>query len=398
MTKRITIVTGQHLTANPRVWKEANALASHGYLVTIYTTWYNQLLITDDRKLILNSINYFPSFSLIYSWRNILLVISAKGIKKLANYFFRCFNVSSIYQEVYLPRVQLNRILAIPADLFICHQEAGLLLGVQLLKKGKKVAFDFEDWYAEESFNKFRSVDLFRVNERYALNHAAYITCPSKTMSISLKEYYKLDRQVTVVFNSFPIDNIIVNNTQIIPNSMVWFSQTIGPGRGIEAFLIALREFTAPVEIHLVGNCSNFFLNQLIQIISNTPHKVFHHPLCKHNQLMQLLQKFRIGLVLELDFPLNRRYTITNKILTYLQLNMYVLATKTCGNLELKDSFEDRIAFVDIHDPKDIITKLSNLLTLKDACSKNYNFPYEYTWDSQEKKLISLMLDNVISV
>ena len=397
MTKRITIVTGQHLTANPRVWKEANTLASHGYFVTIYTTWYNQLLISEDKKLILRPVNYFPSFSLIYSWSNFLLVFSAKGIKKLANYFFIFFNISSIYQEVYLPRVQLNRILAIPADLFICHQEAGLLLGVQLLKKGKKVAFDFEDWYAEESFNKFRSVDLFRVNEQYALSYAAYITCPSKAMSKALKDYYKLDRQVSVIFNSFPLENIINNNKKIYPDSMVWFSQTIGPGRGIEAFLIALNEFTTPVEIHLIGNCSKHFLNHLIEISSKTPHKLFHYPLCKHNQLMLLLQKFSIGLVLEQDYPLNRKYTITNKVLTYLQLNMHVLATLTSGNLELKDRFEDRITFVDLHNPTDVKAKLSNLLASKSINSKKFIFPQEYTWESQEKKLISFVLDNFIS-
>jgi hypothetical protein len=113
---------------------------------------------------------------------------------------------------------------------------------------------------------------------------------------------------------------------------------------------------------------------------------------------MQLLQKFSIGLVLEQDYPLNRKYTITNKILTYLQLNMHVLATLTSGNLELKDRFEDRITFVDLHNPRDVEVKLRNLLTSKYVDSEKSLFPKEYTWESQEKKLISLMLDNVISV
>jgi hypothetical protein len=216
-------------------------------------------------------------------------------------------------------------------------------------------------------------------------------------MSKALKDYYKLDRQVSVIFNSFPLENIIDNNKKIYPDSMVWFSQTIGPGRGIEAFLIALNEFTTPVEIHLIGNCSKHFLNHLIEISSKTPHKLFHYPLCKHNQLMLLLQKFSIGLVLEQDYPLNRKYTITNKVLTYLQLNMHVLATLTSGNLELKDRFEDRITFVDLHNPTDVKAKLSNLLASKSINSKKFIFPQEYTWESQEKKLISFVLDNFIS-
>ena len=36
------------------------------------------------------------------------------------------------------------------ADIYIAHQELGLFCGVELLKVGKKVAFDFEDWYSED--------------------------------------------------------------------------------------------------------------------------------------------------------------------------------------------------------------------------------------------------------
>ena len=389
MTKRITIVTGQHLTANPRVWKEANTLASHGYFVTIYTTWYNQLLISEDKKLILRPVNYFPSFSLIYSWSNFLLVFSAKGIKKLANCFFIFFNISSIYQEVYLPRVQLNRILAIPADLFICHQEAGLLLGVQLLKKGKKVAFDFEDWYAEESFNKFRSVDLFRVNEQYALSYAAYITCPSKAMSKALKDYYKLDRQVSVIFNSFPIENIDDRNIQKKPNSLVWFSQTVGPNRGIEDFVNILKLIDIPVEMHFIGFCSSLYKKYILECLNDTPHKVIIHGLMKHSDMLRFVKQFEYGLALEHSFPPSRDLTISNKILLYLQLNLHVIATSTKGHLELKPDFSDCITYIDTEKLAYSTEVIRNLLIRRE--NKRVIEMGKYDWKVQEQKIIGLV-------
>jgi len=389
VTKRITIVTGQHLTANPRVWKEANTLASHGYFVTIYTTWYNQLLISEDKKLILSPVNYFPSFSLIYSWLNFLLVFCAKGIKKLANYFFRFFNVSSIYQEVYLPRVQLNRILAIPADLFICHQEAGLLLGVQLLKEGKKVAFDFEDWYAEENPHYFRSVDLFRKNELYALKHAAHVSCPSTAMSTAVQDYYNLDRQFSVVFNSFPIENIDDRHIQKKPNSLVWFSQTVGPNRGIEDFVNILKLIDIPAEIHFIGFCSSSYKKYILECLNDTPHKVIIHALMKHSDMLGFVKQFEYGLALEHSFPPSRDLTISNKILLYLQLNLHVIATSTKGHLELKPDFGDCISYIDTEKLAYSAELIRNLLIRQ--VNERFIDMGKYDWKVQEQKIIGLV-------
>ena len=389
MTKRITIVTGQHLTANPRVWKEANALASQGYFVTVYTTWYSQLLLLEDKKLMLSTIDYLPSFSLIYSWRNFLLVFSAKGIKKAANYFFRYFNVSSIYQEVYLPGMQLKKIIDVPTDLFICHQEAGLLLGVQLLKKGMKVAFDFEDWYAEDYPNCFRSVDLFRKNELYALKHAAYVSCPSTAMSSSLKEFYNLDRQFSVIFNSFPIENIDDRNIQKKPNSLVWFSQTVGPNRGIEDFVNILKLIDIPVEIHFIGFCSGSYKKYILECLNDTPHKVIIHALMKHSDMLRFVKQFEYGLALEHSFPPSRDLTISNKILLYLQLNLHVIATSTKGHLELKPDFGDSISYIDTEKLSSGAEVFRNLLiSHMNECVIDIG---KYDWKVQEQKIIGLV-------
>jgi hypothetical protein len=391
LNRRITIITGQHLTANPRVWKEATALASGGFFVTIHTTWYNPLLLTEDKKLIDKAVNYLPSFSLIYSWNNCILVSFARALKKVANYMFKWFKISSIYQEIYLPGIQLKRILNTPADLFICHQEAGLLLGVQLLKKGKKVAFDFEDWYAKDYPNFFRPINLFRENELHALKYAEYVTCPSDSMSIALQQYYKFDRQVSVVYNSFPPGNIQDNHIQKIPNSLVWFSQTVGPNRGIEDFINVLRQLDIPVEIHFIGFSSISYREYLVECLNGTPHKVKIHSLMKHSDMVNFVNQFEYGLALEESFPSNKDLTISNKILLYLQLNLHVIATSTKGHLELKPDFGGSISYIETG------KTLANAELIRRILIRGVNKPTiemgKYQWKMQEQVIRDLVED-----
>ena len=391
MKRRITIITGQHLTANPRVWKEANALVAQGYLVTIYTTWYSPLLLREDKKLIDKAVNYLAAFSLICNWHNCLYVMLARGVKKAANYMYKWFKISSIYQEIYLPGIQMKRILNTPADLFICHQEAGLLLGVLLLKKGKKVAFDFEDWYAEDYPNYFRPVNLLRDNEAHALKYAQYVTCPSDSMSIALQQHYKLDRQVSVVYNSFPSCNIQDNHIQKIPNSLVWFSQTVGPNRGIEAFIKVLKQLDIPVEIHFIGNSTISYGKYLLECLNDTPHKVKIHSLMKHSDMLSFVNQFKYGLALEDSFPLSRDLTITNKILLYLQLNLHVIATSTPGHLELKSSFGDSISYIKTGETS------ANAELVRSMLISGVNKPAiemgKYDWKIQEQVITGLAED-----
>ena len=150
MGNRVTIITGQHLIFNPRVWKEANALCESGYNVAIFTTWYSSRYRKEDETLLNSSIAYLDSFSLILTAKKSFSIFYARALKKVANLIFIIFRISSVYQLLYLPKRQLKCILRRPSDLFICHQEAGLLIGKELLKLGYKVAFDFEDWYSED--------------------------------------------------------------------------------------------------------------------------------------------------------------------------------------------------------------------------------------------------------
>jgi len=393
---KITIITGQHLISNPRVWKEANALSSLGYQVTVFTTTYSQIMFEADKGLLRQTIQYQPSCNLIPTVFRIPFIVYAKGLKKLANLLFRIFKITSIYQEVFLPKKQISLIKRSKSDLIICHQETGLLLGVELIKLGFKVSFDFEDWYSEDYFNSYRPVSLLKRSEAFALEFGKYVSCPSRSMAIALESKYETIIDVKVLYNSFPVKNYLNERVQKIPNSFVWFSQTIGRNRGIESFLSALQKITIPLNIHFIGNCAPEFKNELFDLVQGTPHKIEIHHLLRHDELMMFLQKFKFGLALDTDISLSRKYTITNKILTYLQLNMHVIASITDGHLELKPDFADQITYIDFEDRGNIDDILENILNHQNRPFLKM-FPNGYSWESQEKNLSSLVKKSIVN-
>ena len=394
MIKSITIITGQHLVSNPRVWKEANALSDFGYNVTIYTTWFSELHINEDKELINSTVSYCPSISIIQKHISKFHLLYAKSIKKIANLIYILFKIDSIYQLLYLPNIQLKNIKKKKADLFICHQEAGLLLGIKLLKAGYKVAFDFEDWYSEDYLKSDRPLKLLRDAEFKALQQGEYVTCPSHSMAATLTDKYKVKKPIQVIFNTFPDINEMSKEQNKITNSVVWFSQTIGPERGLESFFESVRHFEIPLEIHLIGNCTSSFEKQLKKLVDCTPHIIKLHPLMKHSTLMKFLRKFKVGLALENNLPQNKDLTISNKILTYLQLNLYVIATTTTGQLELNESFKSKITYVDLTNPIDTQNKLGFALHNLNQESTSV-FPYKYSWEFQQSKILSLVNNSI---
>jgi len=391
---KINILTGSHLTDNPRVWKEASALNKAGFNVSIFTTWYSSQKLNHDSKLIDNSIDYISVINLIPSLNNILFVIYAKAIKRIALYLFRYFKISSIYQQVYLPKWQLKKILKHPCELFICHQETGLFLGNYLIKKGYKVAFDFEDLYSEDYLNRYRPVGLLKKSELFALNNAVYVTCPSKSMA----EYFQMlspsGKHVNVIYNSFPIIRHPETELQKIPNSLLWFSQTIGPKRGIEELVKSLKLIEQSLNITFIGSVSDSYKYFILDQLSCSTHEVKFIPLLSNSDLLYYIKRFEIGLALELSTPISRDLTITNKILLYLQSNLKVIASKTAGHLELQEYFPGQIKYVDLNNTINFAESIKDII-LSSANKLNYYFNNKYSWAKSAERLVKLVESSV---
>lgn len=391
---KICLVSDHHLCSNPRTWKEAKTLAANGYQVTIVTIFQNDVSLKRDKELLAGlpeGIQYLSAASYIDGQISTLKKIFYKGVTKTATLAKKA-GIDTVYLLSNNPNAIYRKALEIDADLYICHIDCSLYVGRKLIQKGKKVAFDFEDWYSRDYLVPTRPVELLKRLEAYALQHGAYVTCPSQAMADAIHEAYQL-RKPAVVYNGFPVEPLVNNEVKDIP-SLVWFSQTIGPGRGLEKIIAVLQDIHTPVSLNLVGDISDKYRAELEALFAACPqHRLNISPQVKHKELHALLCSHTIGLALEETHPPSRNTTITNKILQYLQAGLMVLATATEGQKEVAADFEGVVKTV----PPDDITAwkgpLEQLL-LNSARDKEkivHAYNQKYSWEAQEAKLLELV-------
>ena len=161
------------------------------------------------------------------------------------------------------------------ADLTIVHSEAGLWVGDQLIKRGRNVGVDFEDWFSEDLLPEARArrpIKWLRCLEARLASQCRYCLTTSSAMAAAIAKAYNASIP-NVVYNVFPAGAPHPRNVAMKDRhdcellSVHWFSQTIGPGRGIESLMGALPLLRQPVQVHLRGDCSDSTRRWLESII-----------------------------------------------------------------------------------------------------------------------------------
>jgi glycosyltransferase involved in cell wall biosynthesis len=120
--------------------------------------------------------------------------------------------------------------------------------------------------------------------------------------------------------------------------SLHWYSQTLGPGRGLDELLSALALLDHPAELHLRGKVSPGYLAHVRdRVPAAWRDRVFIHDLVPNDQLLSRIAEHDIGLALEARDPPSRDLTVTNKILHYLLAGLPVVASNTAGQSEVAE-------------------------------------------------------------
>ncbi|ASB50966.1 glycosyltransferase family protein [Alkalitalea saponilacus] len=235
----------------------------------------------------------------------------------------------------------------------------------------------------------------------------------------------------SVILNSFPSDEFIppLNREDKILK-LVWFSQTISFGRGLEQLFAALlkiyqSEEIMPVkekpEIHvtLIGNLDPSFEQEIIvpflkslndieksdkpketEKASDSPLQSIAIGVSKiltilppmaQSQLHAELANYDIGMALELDnTDLNRGLCLTNKIIAYAQAGLYLLATDTPAQKQFMEEDSDR-GIICGQRPVEIAKILDNLLSQKEELintrSNRFKQGRELSWEKESEKL-----------
>nr|WP_321222067.1 hypothetical protein [uncultured Psychroserpens sp.] len=364
--KTICIFTQSPLVAAPRVVKEANVYAKAGHNVIVYALWYDKNLLEKDRKLLHKSINYKAGVNLLKYGSFISKYIRVK--RKLARLFVRYTGVSTVAALGYDYTAYLEKLLIEDADLYIGHEEMSMALSRALITKGKKVAFDFEDWHSKDLLPQdrlHRPIKLLENLERFLLNKAAYTYTTSSALATAIAQTYEA-KNPKVIYNSFPaadrdkMDQLPKDRVNKLKPSLYWFSQVISEGRGLELLFEALQLTTTPLELHLRGRILDNYKKTLEALLPSHV-DLFIHDLVPVGELISRIAEHDIGIAFEENTPESRDFTITNKVFHYLQAGIAVLATKTQGQAEIKTLAPQALSLIE-RDPKQVAQSIEMIV------------------------------------
>lgn len=376
---RILILIGGHLCTAPRPQKEADALVAAGHEVTVRGFWFDPELVQRDR-LILTQKNweFLPiiDFQPHHKINNFKVRLEARIAKEK----YQKLGIFSPYLLGYGTTAMLRVARQTKADLTIVHSEVGLWVGNKLLDEGFRVGVDFEDWFSEDLLphkRATRPINKLKIFERRLAQNCVYCLTTSHALAEAISKAYQ-GPKATVIYNTFPweerssLDEKKIDKINSKLPSLHWFSQTIGPGRGLEILFQALPYLQTPVEIHLRGHYpekARQWLEQ--QITEEWRDRIFIHPTVPNSELLSRISEHDIGLALEQpDIP-SRNLTITNKFFQYLQAGLSIIATNTAGQKEIFNHYPEIGQCLDENHPITLAKSLNNLLQNPEKLAKN---------------------------
>lgn len=406
--KSVLIITSGQPSINPRLVKEADALVTAGYKVIVIYQYRMNWATKLDEAILQNSnweaicIGGNPiSNSFIY-WKS-------RFLHKAAKTFVKWFGLRNKISELALGRCTLllvRKAISIPADLYIAHNLSALPAAVIAAKKNQsKCGFDAEDFHRNEtSDDKSNQGVLLNtyIEDKY-IKQLDYFTTASPLISLAYQELYPSLTPITLL-NVFPIQTI--NKPKITKSNslkLFWFSQTIGIKRGLEEVISAIGALKKhPIELHLLGNIDISSRNHFSNIIHENnlgANVVFYYPPIPADEIFSFASQFDIGLATEISTPKNRDICLTNKIFTYMQSGLALLASATTAQKNLMDTYPGMGL---IYTPGQLSNKLHEYINNNSLLVAHQNRARKYAledlnWETEKEKLLSTVQSTINS-
>jgi glycosyltransferase involved in cell wall biosynthesis len=387
---RILILSSGPACRNPRPHKEACALQAAGHSVTLLCPAFNADQARQDETLAHEG-GYarlvLPSYTSLSSRAVTWLA------RRLAAHGWPTMRALGPYQHLQAAA------LAHQADLTIVHTELPLLIGTRLLRQGHLVAADFEDWHSEDLLpcaRRQRPLARLRSVEACMLRQAAYCSTTSEALSAALQLRHG-GRAASVITNSFPLQPEPDPFLHHAPPSLFWYSQTLGPGRGLEPFLRAWAADTNDSRLVLLGEPISGYPDHLRSLLPRPKRERLELlGLVSPQALPELIARHDLGLALEESSPESRRLTITNKILQYLNAGLAVLASDTAGQQEVFARTPGIGALVQLNSTASIAQALSTLLSSPETLHRarlqaRALARSHYNWEREAERLQQLV-------
>ena len=280
------------------------------------------------------------------------------------------------------------------ANLLIAHNPAAFYAATLFATKNKiPLAIDVEDFHPGESNHLNRLSKAISIVMLHVLPKCVYTSYAAPLIKKYTQQLLpnKLHNAI-VINNSFSVQEFALpmhsySNDLI---QIVWFSQYIDYGRGLEMVLPILDTFSNNISLTLIGNNRQIFYDKEIAIRKY----IICKPAMPHLALQQILSNYDIGLAIEdASANLNRNICLTNKIWSYFQSGLFIVATNTdAQNLFMQQHPNHGIIVTT--EKHDLINTITELIKNKELIKSNkivrFNLAKTFNWDNESHHLATM--------
>lgn len=238
-------------------------------------------------------------------------------------------------------RELVNAILQEPADLLYGGTTGAIAAVAEAGRRATTpFAVDFEDFHCaeHESPDGELSNELGRRVMQWASDGAAFITAGSSAIAMACREEFGIDAMpINNVFPlpaSPPFEKRVRSNDEF---AVYWFSQTIGPGRGLEDVIRALGLTTRKASLTLRGCPDAAYVDGLRALAAREAPRVRVdvEPPIAPELMVDACREFDLGVSAEQGHIRNRQLNLPNKATTYPLAGVPVALTNTPGQQPL---------------------------------------------------------------
>ncbi len=408
---RVCLISPGHLSTNPRLVKEARALRTAGHMVHVIFGRFKPWGTANDEPLAaeIESVTPVPfgpteAPNRTYLRQNI--------IRHAARFPVRLgLSSQSIVEAAHGPVVRdlIAAARTVRADLYVAHYVAALPAAARAAARyGAAYAFDAEDFHLgdlpDAPQHALEKKIIHAIESRY-LPGAAYMTAASPLIAEAYAETYGIPLP-TVILNVFPKANAPTAPTprgSAKPGpSVYWFSQTIGPSRGLETAVEAIALAQSMPHLYLRGSPAAGYdahLHGLAAQAGAADRLHFLDPV-QPDELERLGADFDLGYSGELAETRNRQIALTNKLFSYLLGGVPSLATDIPAHRQIAPELGDAMTLFPIGDAAALAAAIDSFLLhpqrLATARAHAWHLGQtHFNWDVERTKLQRAMISGV---
>jgi predicted O-methyltransferase YrrM/glycosyltransferase involved in cell wall biosynthesis len=402
--RRICIVTTRHISYNPRVLKEADALHAGGYEVSVVTIDNHDRLREFDREQMrsrgwrLKTVNFSKNKEYA-TW--LYLSLRQRVFGALARLTFGMGFAERAAERAYDGLVRLAK--KEKADLYIAHHAEALGAAWDAARhNGAKLGFDAEDFHTGmDEGGPTRNTELVAWLEAKYLKKCQYITAASKGIAEAYASKYGIVLP-RVILNVFPYEELPEKGVHS-PVRFYWYSQVIGPYRGVELLLKAAAKIEDEgFEIHLRGRLySDEYKEQLKGLVGRPGlwERIYFHEPIVADQIIREGNGYDVGMALESPVSVNRNICVTNKTFSYLMSRLFIIGTDTYGQKDIFSHFPEATRMCRAGDEEDLAAAMTwcirnpgRLLDGKRAAGAAVKGAFN--WEVESEKLLGYIKPN----